>query len=212
MLRNFEFLRQNKKREKCHFLHFSLFLMGLYYHKIDFFSRLVVDRYMRYNHRTIEIGGIGVEDYLVALSQYRKQEVLRSNEYTCQFGLSLSEQDIEELMIVRRECLQEHQRVEFGKGVLEKLIYAFCDSSYIYQENYVDTLSRLQDIFYLYKNESMDELTDDELIEYMRKSFDETCHGSLDYLEETCLEEFARNIRRSTHKFIGRYVTENEQG
>ena len=61
----------------------------------------------------------------MALSQYRKQEVLRSNEYTCQFGLSLSEQDIEELMIVRRECLQEHQRVEFGKGVLEKLIYAF---------------------------------------------------------------------------------------
>ena len=102
--------------------------------------------------------------------------------------------------------------VEFGKGVLEKLIYAFCDSSYIYQENYVDTLSRLQDIFYLYKNESMDELTDDELIEYMRKTFDETCHGSLDYLEETCLEEFARNIRRSTHKFIGRYMAENEQG
>ena len=201
------------KREKnVIFYIFLSFFMGLYYHKIDFFSRLVVDRYVRYNHRTIEIGGIGVEDYLVALSQYRKQEVLRSNEYTCQFGLSLSEQDIEELMIVRRECLQEHQRVEFGKGVLEKLIYAFCDSSYIYQENYVDTLSRLQDIFYLYKNESMDELTDDELIEYMRKSFDETCHGSLDYLEETCLEEFARNIRRSTHKFIGRYVTENEQG
>ena len=56
----------------------------------------------------------------------------------------------------------------------------------------------------------MDELTDDELIEYMRKSFDETCQGSLDYLEETCLEEFARNIRRSTHKFIGRYGVENE--
>lgn len=151
-----------------------------------------------------------MEDYLLALSQCRKQEVLRSNEYTSQFGLSLSEQDIEELMIVRRECLQEHQRVEFGKGVLEKLIYAFCDSSYIEQEDYADTLSRLQDIFYLYKNESMDELTDDDLIGYMRKAFDGICQGSLDYLEETCLEEFARNIRRSTHKFIGRYGAEDE--
>ena len=134
-------------------MHFSLFLMGLYYHKFDFFSSLAVDRYVGYNHRTIEIGGI---------------------------------------------------------GVIEKLIYAFCDSPYIYQENYADTLSRLQDIFYLYKNESMDELTDDELIEYMRKSFDETCQGSLDYLEETCLEKFARNIRRSTRRFMGRYVVENE--
>ncbi len=151
-----------------------------------------------------------MEDYLLALPQHSKQEVLRSNEYTCQFGLSLSEQDIEELMIVRRECLQEHQRIEFGKSVIEKLIYAFCDSSYIFQDNYVYTLSRLQDIFYLYKNESLDELTDDELIEYMRKTFDETCHGSLDYLEGTCLEEFARNIRCSTHKFIGRFVVENE--
>lgn len=151
-----------------------------------------------------------MENYLWALSRQTKQEVLQSNEYTSKFGLSLSEQDVEELMIVRRECLQEHQRVEFGKGVIEKLIYAFCDSPYIYQENYADTLSRLQDIFYLYKNESMDELTDDELIEYMRKSFDETCQGSLDYLEETCLEEFARNIRRSTHRFMGRYVIENE--
>lgn len=151
-----------------------------------------------------------MENYLWALSRQEKQEVLRSNEYTSKFGLSLSEQDVEELMLVRKECLQEHQRVEFGKGVIDKLIYAFCDSPYIYQENYVDTLSKLQDIFYLYKNESMDELTDDELIEYMRKSFDEICRGSLEYLEETCLEEFARNIRRSTHRFMGRYVVENE--
>ncbi len=184
--------------------------MSLYYHKITFFSRLAGDRHMKYNHCTIEIGGIGVEDYLLVLSQNGKQEVLRSNEHTGQFGLSLSEQDVEELMLVRRECLQEHQRVEFGKGVLEKLIYAFCDSAYIYQENYADTLSRLQDIFYLYKNESMDELTDDELIGYMRKAFDETCQGSLDYLAETCLEEFARNIRRSTKKFMGRYAAEND--
>lgn len=55
--------------------------------------------------------------FILPISQYSKKVLLRSNEYTCQFGLSLSEQDIEELMLVRRECLQEHQRIEFGKGV-----------------------------------------------------------------------------------------------
>ena len=94
--------------------------------------------------------------------------------------------------------------MEFGEGILKKLILAFCDSSYIYQENYVDTLIRLQEIFYLYKNESMDELTDDELIDYMRESFEEKCQGSLEHLEDTCLEEFAREIRKKTNKFIGR--------
>lgn len=150
-------------------------------------------------------------DYLAVVSEYYKQELIRSNDYTCQFGLKLSERDVEKLMAVRRECLMEYERVEFGKGVLEKLIYAFCDSSYIYQGNYVDTLARLQDIFYLYKNESMDELTDDELIEYMRKCFDGVCQGSIEYLEETCLEEFARNIRNTTHRFIGRYAVNDEE-
>lgn len=183
--------------------------MSLYYHKIVFFSRLVMNDFEKYNCRTIEIGGTGMDDYLL-LSQYDKHELLKCNDYICRFGLSLSEQDVEGLMMVRKECLHEHQRIEFGTGVLDKLIFAFCDSSYVYQGNFADALARLLNIFYLNKNESMDELTDDELIEYMRKAFDEECQGSLDYLEETCLEEYARNIRYSTHKFNGGYGAENE--
>ncbi|MDY2590150.1 MAG: DUF6323 family protein [Agathobacter sp.] len=37
--------------------------------------------------------------------------------------------------------------------------------------DYVDTISGLQEIFYLYKNESLDVLTDDELLEFMNSSF-----------------------------------------
>ena len=52
--------------------------------------------------------------------------------------------------------------MEFGKGILDKIIFAFCDSDFIYQESYAETIARLQSIFFLFKNESMDELTDDE--------------------------------------------------
>ena len=65
------------------------------------------------------------------------------------------------------------------------------------QENYADTLMRLQDIFYLYKNESLDELTDDELLEYMKEKFDGICAGDLD--------TFAREVRTGTKKYIGKY-------
>jgi len=105
----------------------------------------------------------------------------------------------------RKNSLKEQERIEFGGGILPKLIFAFCDSPFIYQDNYVDTLECLQNIFYLYKNESLDELSDDELIEYMKKHFDNDCQGSLEYLEDTCLEDFARSIRVGTRGFIGKY-------
>lgn len=134
------------------------------------------------------------------------KRVMEANTYTSKFYLTLTEQDVRYLLEKRRECLWEQRRVEFGAGILQELIMAFCDSAYIHQENYVETIERLQDIFYLYKNESMDEITDDELIEYMRHSFEHECQGSLEYLEDTCLEDFARHIRKRTRKFIGRYV------
>lgn len=123
----------------------------------------------------------------------------------------MSEEDVQELMVSHMECLKEEQRIEFGGGITDKLIFAFCDSDYIYQENYVDTIGRLQQIFYLYKNESMDELTDDELIDLMRNAFDTECHGSLDYLEQTYLEKFAREVRANTRKYIGRYPRKHEE-
>lgn len=131
--------------------------------------------------------------------------VLNTNQYTERFGLVLSEEEAKLLVQERFESLKEQQRVEIGKGILDKLIYTFCDSAYIFQDNYVDAITRLQEIFYLYKNESMDELTDDELIDYMKDAFEDECQGSLDYLEDTCLELFAREIRERTRKFIGRY-------
>ena len=61
--------------------------------------------------------------------------------------------------------------------------------------SYCDTLIRLQEIFFLYKNEMLDEITDDELLEFMREQFDGVCCGDLDYLEGTCLDLFAQAIR-----------------
>lgn len=128
--------------------------------------------------------------------------VMDTNQYTKQFGVVLSNEDAEILCQSRKRNLREEERVEFGGGILPKLIFAFCDSPYLYQDNYVESLERLQEIFYLYKNESLDELTDDELVEYMCREFHGICQGSLDYLEDTVLENFARNIRCNAQGFM----------
>ncbi|MGN0482925.1 MAG: DUF6323 family protein [Lachnospiraceae bacterium] len=152
------------------------------------------------------------DDFMLLFSEQNQRNLIKkTNEYTQQFGLQLTDHEIQELMVQRQSCLSEQQRVEFGPGILEKLIFAFCNSDYIYEENYAETIARLQEIFYLYKNESLDEFTDDELITLMRDAFDGVCQGSLEYLEETYLEEFAREIRSDTHKFIGRYQRNDEE-
>lgn len=138
------------------------------------------------------------------------QQIITCNEYTQKFGLQLSQKEALQLVEARKTSLKEQERVEFGSGILPELIYAFCDSPYIYQDNYVDTMEALQDIFYLYKNESMDELTDHELIAYMKEAFDGNCQGSLEHLEDTALEGFARKLRRDG--FFDVFHTADEGG
>lgn len=153
------------------------------------------------------------EDFLLQLMNQNKlqmQKVIACNQYTQKFGLQLSEQEALVLVEERKRSLKEEERIEFGEGILPKLIFAFCDSPYIYHDNYVESIATLQDIFYLYKNESLDELSDDELISYMKEAFEGECEGSLEHLEDTALEAFAREIREKTHGFLGKYEEEDE--
>ena len=44
----------------------------------------------------------------------------------------------------------------------------------------------------------------------MKQEYEGRCEGSLDNLEDTSLEEFARQVRAGTRKFIGLYGDDNE--
>lgn len=124
-----------------------------------------------------------------------KQEIRACNEFTERFGLKLSEEEIAELVQCRADALKSSGRVEFGGGILPKLIFAFCDSPYLEQENYEATLAQLQEAFYYYKNEALDFYTDDELIEYMVSVFNGRAQGSAEYLIETSLDALCRYAR-----------------
>lgn len=123
------------------------------------------------------------------------EQVRETNQYTEKYGLTLSPEDTEILLAEKKQILKKERRVEFGESLLPRIIYTFCDSSYISQDEYVDTLVRLQEIFYLYKNEMQDEITDEELLNFMKEQFETVCFGDLQYLEGTCLDLFAQAIR-----------------
>lgn len=136
-------------------------------------------------------------------SQNRQTAVaIRScNEFTVKYGLQLSEPEVQLLVENRREALERSGRVEFGGGVIQKIIKEFFDSPFLNQDSYADTLMELQECFYYFKNESLEKLSDDELIKLMKKNFDDPCQGSVEYLQSTLLENYCRDIRYDTKEY-----------
>lgn len=53
------------------------------------------------------------------------QKVIDMNQKTEKFGLALTEEEAKLLVERRQENLREQQRVEFGEGILPKLIFTF---------------------------------------------------------------------------------------
>lgn len=136
------------------------------------------------------------------LCNRKKEEegLLLCNEKSSQFGLELTKEEIIELVHCKTETLKKYQRVEFGKSILEELVFTFQDSVYIQQEEYLEILEKLQEIFYEFKNETEDLLTDAEILAFMKKQFETVAHGDIDYLEGTCMENFARAVRAGTYR------------
>lgn len=122
-------------------------------------------------------------------------EIIKCNNFTFNYGLILTNQQAIELFETRSFVLKANGRIEFGGGVIDKIITEFCDSPYISMHNYTEILNELIEMFYYYKNETLDLISDDKLIKFMKKSFDEICQGSLELLSGRELAKMARNLR-----------------
>lgn len=121
-------------------------------------------------------------------------DALRCNEVASRFGITVSENDAMMLAETRNKTLKRLGRVEFAGGVIEKLITAFCDSPYLDRDNFMEAMEEFIEIFYEFKNDSLDEADDDEVVELMRRYFDEECAGSIDALRDD-MGRAARRLR-----------------
>jgi len=122
-------------------------------------------------------------------------EVIKCNDYTIRYSLMLTPTQAFELVETRSFALCENGRIEFGGGVIDKIIKEFCDSPYISMHNYTQTIHELLEMFYYYKNETLDLISDDDLIRHMKNAFNGICQGSLDLLSGRELDRLARNLR-----------------
>lgn len=122
------------------------------------------------------------------------------NRETEAHGLRLTRAQASRLREARVQSLRRTGRVEFAPGRIERLIRAFCDSPYLTQENYADTLGALIELFDTVKTEVDDRISDAALIAALRTAFDGVCRGSLESLADEMLAQVVRraNARGDT--------------
>ncbi len=122
------------------------------------------------------------------------RDLLATNERTAEYGLVLTESQARELVEIRNRSLRENERIELGSGAILQIIDKFCTSSYINSQNYAQTLGELLDIFYYFKTESRDRISDKDLIDIMYELFEGPCHGSTELLAGRDLESLLRYV------------------
>ena len=126
----------------------------------------------------------------------QRTALLACNEFTRQYGLTLTAEDAAMLTETRREALRTAWRVEFTGGAVEKIVTEFAASPYITQASFAATLAALTELFYTFKNETSDLIGDEALIKYMRRAFDVECSGSVEALAADALPELVCRVNR----------------
>lgn len=120
--------------------------------------------------------------------------LMKLNDVTSDKGLVLKHEEIVMIIENKNDILKSLGLIEIGKSVIDDIIYAFYDSSYIDSDNYFETINELVSVFYEYQFEFSSYLSDEEIIDYMRECFDK-CGGSTSLLGSLFFDELNSKIK-----------------
>ena len=125
-------------------------------------------------------------NYLV--SDSNEFNLLKSmNDKSKEYGLILSDLEINELISYKKEVLSSVGRIELDNSLIKNIIENFCDTGFITSDEYSEYLSELILIFYNLRNSVSDNVSDLSLILYMKELFVNECFGNLELLMDKCL-------------------------
>ena len=156
-----------------------------------------------------DFSGLFIHPYI---EKQAVSDLLACNEESRAYGLVLSETEAAELTETRSHILKDNGRIELSGGVMVKLVKAFTPSPYLQQSQYLETLQELLDIFYTYKNETRDQIGDDDLIAIMKSRFNGCCSGSLELLRYREMEALSDRIRFGLPVYINGTREDEDQG
>ncbi len=122
-------------------------------------------------------------------SQKEISKIIECNEFLKKYGLKITAEDVKVIIEKRNEALKKSGRIETSNEIVSRLIKEFCDSSYISNENFLETINELIEAFYYYKTETKNKISDEELIRFMREHYEKTANGDISYLVRHCVRK-----------------------
>ena len=123
----------------------------------------------------------------------QENEILNLNEKSQMYGLSLNKEDVKEIINSRDNTLKSYGRIELNISITKMIIENLYKSQYTDKDDYVYVINDLHEVFYYLKNETLDQISDIEVIEIIDDIYN-NCSGRIDIVQEKC-EEFAKNYR-----------------
>lgn len=107
------------------------------------------------------------------LQEFPSKKLMKLNEESINYGLTLTEEDVRQITRNTKETLKKTGRIETCTDSLEKIIAFLYSSPYTQKDYYVEVISDMEEIFYFFKNQVLDLLSDDEIIEILEKAYNE---------------------------------------
>lgn len=126
-----------------------------------------------------------------SLSLTTEDDILKTNAKSSEYCLSLNEKDASELISADNSAVSRQERFCFEKSALLVIIDKFMKSRYICQDNYAATLCSLLEIFYEFKDETLDSFGDEEAVDLMFDAFENHCGGDTSVLESYLIDDFS---------------------
>ena len=122
-----------------------------------------------------------------------KNEILKINEESSVYGLILTSENVEEIIKSRGYSLKTYGRIDLNMDATKKIINKIYISQYTDKDDYVEIINDLQDIFYYLKNETLDKISDNEIIDIIGEFYEETS-GRSDNVQNLA-EKYALDFR-----------------
>lgn len=122
-----------------------------------------------------------------------KNQILEINDKSVDYGLVLSPKDVEEVIKSRKDSLKTYGRIDLNMDITEKIMEILYTSQYTDKDDYLELINDLQDIFYYLKNETLDEISDNEILEKISEFYEKTS-GRIDNVQNLA-EKFANDYR-----------------
>lgn len=124
-------------------------------------------------------------------------EVFKLNYKLKKYNLCISKLDAIDIVETRDRTLSAHGRVELNMSIINSIVGQIAKSHYINQDNLVETINDMYEVFHYIKNLTSDLLPDEKVLKAIMYFFNEVYNGSIDLLKGKGVDKIIDNFKNN---------------